>query len=135
MKRRVATRTKSIALALPIFISFLLAACGGGTSASGGSGSSNSVNAGSSGIPATGTLTLTWDPVSGAPITGYKLYFSTAPFSSMTPPNTVDVGLDTSYRFVPNGLTVGTTVYFAIAAVDSSNSESPLSNAVSIALQ
>jgi uncharacterized repeat protein (TIGR02543 family) len=82
------------------------------------------------------TYQVSWDAVVDSRVTGYKLYYSTTPFSSGGTLQTVNVGNTTSYTFSPAtaGVSVGTTVYFGIAAVGS-GIESPMSNTVSVAVQ
>jgi uncharacterized repeat protein (TIGR02543 family) len=82
------------------------------------------------------TYQVSWDAVVDSRVTGYKLYYSTTPFSRGGTPQTVNVGNTTSYTFSPAtaGITVGTTVYFGIAAVGS-GIESPMSSAVSTVIQ
>lgn len=133
-------------LTAALALGFLLSACGGqtpgangatsltaGTPSIGGSGGSTG-GAGGSSNPATGQYLLSWDPVSDSRVTGYKLYYSSAPFSSTQQPNTVDVGTTTTYQFTPSGVSTGTTMYFAVAATGS-GLESPLSSAVSVVIQ
>jgi len=80
---------------------------------------------------AAATYTLSWDAVVDARVTGYKLYYSTTPFTGGGSPNAVSVGNVTSYVFDPQtaGISPGATVYFAVAATGN-GTESALSNAV-----
>jgi len=78
------------------------------------------------GLPAlAGTVSLTWDPVTAAPVTGYKVHFGTAPGSYAT---RIDTGNATSYA-VP-ALTDGATYYFAVSAYNAALEESGYSNEV-----
>ena len=99
-----------------------LTACGTGTEDTnwGGAAGSNNFPGG------TGTATLAWDTVAAA--AGYRVYYGTAPraYGQGQPATT------NSYQVT--GLSGQTTYYFAVTAVDSSNSESPYSNEVSKAI-
>jgi fibronectin type 3 domain-containing protein len=75
--------------------------------------------------PATSSATLTWDAVTGTPITGYKVYVGEAPRLYT---RTIDVGTVTSSTV--NSLTVGRTYYFAVTAYNSDGESAP-SNEVS----
>ncbi len=79
---------------------------------------------------------FTWTGVADARVTGYRVYWSTAPFSSGTAPTTVDVGNVTSFPFTRvtlGNLASGTTVYMSVAALGS-GLESPLTSPVSTAI-
>jgi uncharacterized repeat protein (TIGR02543 family) len=82
------------------------------------------------------TYIISWDLVTDPNVTGYKLYYATAPFSSSTPVLSIDVGSATTYAVTASalGVSTGTTVYFAVAAVGG-GMESPLSSPVSEILQ
>ncbi len=82
------------------------------------------------------TYILSWDAVTDTNVTGYKIYYATAPFGSSPQVHSVDVGPLTSYEFTAStlGVSTGTTVYFAVTAVGA-GAESPLSMTVSGALQ
>jgi hypothetical protein len=75
--------------------------------------------------PTTSTATLTWNAVTGATITGYKVYYGVAPQQYT---QSIDVGNVTSSTV--NSLTVGTTYYFVVTAYNSAG-ESSTSNEVS----
>ena len=126
---------------LPIILSIFITACGGG----GNTGSTNTATTSPStgtggsggGTLATGTYILSWDQVADPNVTGYKLYYAIAPYSSGAKIYTIDVGSPNTYQFKPStlGLTAGTTVYLSVAAVGN-GMESPLSDpVVSVALQ
>jgi hypothetical protein len=109
-----------------IFVIFLLI---GGCGGSGGSGGSGGDGGGSSG----GTISLAWDAPAtnedGSPLTvlsGYKVYYGTA---SGVYDHSVDVGNVTTYTLT--GLTKGQTYYIAVTAIDTSDTQSNLSNQVS----
>jgi uncharacterized repeat protein (TIGR02543 family) len=78
------------------------------------------------------TYIISWDQVTDPNVTGYKLYYATAPFSSGPQVRAVDVGSVTTYEFTASalGLSTGTTVYFAVTAIGD-GLESPLSSPVS----
>ncbi len=132
--------TRRTQILLPLILGIFISACGGGT----GGGNTNPANATisgpitstSGGTIATASYVLTWDQVVNPNVTGYKLYWATGPFNSNVKINTIDVGAPTSYQFTPStlGLTVGTTIYVAVAAVGN-GMESPLSSPVSVVLQ
>ncbi len=71
------------------------------------------------------TASLSWDANTESDLSGYKVYFGTAPGSYGTP---VNVGNTTSYTV--SGLSDG-TYYFAVTAFDTSGNESGFSNEVS----
>lgn len=73
----------------------------------------------------TSSATLTWNAVTGTPVSGYKVYVGEAPRLYT---RTIDVGTVTSSTV--NSLTVGRTYYFAVTAYNSAG-ESPQSNEVS----
>jgi hypothetical protein len=73
----------------------------------------------------TSSATLTWNAVTGATITGYKVYYGVAPQQYT---QSIDVGNVTSSTV--NSLTVGTTYYFVVTAYNSAG-ESSTSNEVS----
>lgn len=109
-----------LALALPL----LLAGCGGGTDTSSASGT---------GAPATtagtpNSAALAWDPPSSAAnISGYRVYYGTAPGSYIQSfGQGLSVGNVTSYTLM--GLSNGIRYYFAVTAIDSLGNESTYSN-------
>jgi chitodextrinase len=78
---------------------------------------------------ASGTATLAWDAVSASNLSGYRIYYGTAPGTYMQPLGQgINVGNVTSYTVT--GLTSGTRYYFAATAVDTSGNESTFSNEV-----
>jgi len=127
-------KTTLRSVAVLFTLSLLLSACGGGAD----SGTSNSPAApslgGGGGVLASGTYMMAWDAVSDPRVTGYKIYYSSAPFTSMVQPQTITVGNTTSYQLAPGalGISAGTTVYLAVAATGASGMESPLTDTVSI---
>jgi uncharacterized repeat protein (TIGR02543 family) len=82
------------------------------------------------------TYIISWDQVTDPNVTGYKLYYATAPFSSGPQVRSIDVGSATTYEVTASalGVSAGTTVYFSVAAVGG-GMESPLSSPVSGILQ
>jgi hypothetical protein len=95
---------------LLLAIAILLTACGGGDS--------NSPN----------TATLAWDAVTDPSLSGYRVYYGTAPGTYLQPVGQgLDVGDVTTYSVT--GLSSGTRFYFASTAY-TSNGESTYSNEV-----
>jgi len=75
------------------------------------------------------TAILLWDPVTATNLSGYRVYYGTAPgtyFQALG--QGVSVGNVTTYTVT--GLSVGTRYYFAVTARDTSNNESSYSNEV-----
>lgn len=130
------TRAGRAVFLLPIILGVFLTACGGG----GTSGSTNATASGAGtstgGTVATGIYTLSWDQVADPSVTGYKIYYANGPFVSGAQVHTIDIGTPSTYQVNASalGLSAGTTVYFAVAAV-SNGMESPLSDPVSVVLQ
>ena len=60
-------------------------------------------------------VTVTWDTNTESDLSGYRVFYGT---SSRNYLNSISVGRVTSATI--NGLTVGTTYYFAVKAVDTS---------------
>lgn len=79
--------------------------------------------------PSTSSATLTWNAVTGATVSGYKVYVGEVP-SQYT--RTINVGNVTSSTV--NSLTVGKNYYFAVTAYNSAG-EGPRSNEVSKTIQ
>ena len=78
---------------------------------------------------ATNTTTLAWDAVTAPSLSGYRLYYGTAPRTYLqSPGNGINVGSATTYTIV--GLATGARYYFAVTAVDTSSIESTYSNEV-----
>ena len=118
---RVPSRTKSSRISperrfdragfLLFLASLALAACGGGDS-----GDSNSA-------------TLSWDAVSDPGLSGYRIYYGTAPGTyDQARGSGYEVGATTT--FTVTGLAAGRRYYFVATAFDASNNESPYSNEV-----
>jgi fibronectin type 3 domain-containing protein len=81
--------------------------------------------------PVDNTAQLEWDSVSGA--NGYRVYYGTSPGTYFQPfAQGIVVGNATTYTVT--GLSLGTTYYFAVTAVDAQNNESAFSNEVSKAI-
>ncbi len=74
---------------------------------------------------ASGSVTLTWDPVTATPVSGYRVYYGT---SSGSYQQVISIGNSTTYAL--SGLTSGTRYYFVVTAVDTSGTESGYSNEV-----
>ena len=120
-----------------------LTACGGGGGA-GGSGSTSpssttsggTGSGGGGGTVATSTYTLSWDAVTGANVTGYRVYYGTAPLTSQSPLGTVDTTV-TSVDFSPGQykIATGTTLYMAVSSLGANGVESPVSQTVSVVVQ
>ncbi len=77
----------------------------------------------------TSSATLTWNAVTGTPVSGYKVYVGEAPGSYT---RTINVGTVTSSTV--NSLTVGRMYYFAVTAYNSAGESDP-SNEVSKTIQ
>ena len=98
---------RSSAAILLLAIAGLLVACGGG-----GGG---------------GTATLTWDASVDPRVSGYRIYYGTAPGLYFQPfREGLDVGNITTYTVT--GLNRATTYYFSATAYDALNNESGFSN-------
>jgi chitodextrinase len=75
------------------------------------------------------TATLAWDAVTHLNLSGYRIYYGTAPGIYLQPVGSgMSAGSVTS--FTVTGLTSGTRYYFAVTAFDTSNNESAFSNEV-----
>jgi uncharacterized repeat protein (TIGR02543 family) len=87
-------------------------------------------------VSVSATYVLSWDAVVDPNVTGYKIYYATAPFNSNPQVRSIDAGQQTSYEFTSAtlGVPAGSTVYFAVTAVGN-NAESALSTPVSGTLQ
>lgn len=76
------------------------------------------------------SATLAWDAVTDPNVSGYRVYYGTAPGVYLQQPGQgIAVGKVTTYTI--QGLKSGLTYYFAVSAINSSNVESALSNEVS----
>jgi len=124
-----------------------LTACGGGGGGGGSSstspssttsGGTGSGGGGGGGTPATSTYTLSWDAVTGTAttVTGYRVYYGTAPLTSQSPLGTVDTTV-TSVDFSPGQykIAAGTTLYMAVSSLGTNGVESPISQTVSVVVQ
>jgi hypothetical protein len=76
----------------------------------------------------TSSATLTWNPNTETDLASYRVYRSTTQGVYGTPIATVPAG---TVSYPVTGLTIGTTYYFRITAVDSAGNESLPSNEVS----
>jgi chitodextrinase len=75
------------------------------------------------------TAALAWDPVTATNLSGYRIYYGTAPGTYIQARGQgISVGNVTT--FTVTGLTIGTRYYFAVTAFDTSNNESGYSNEV-----
>ena len=120
-----------------------LTACGGGggstsTSPSSTTAGSTGSGGGNGGGTASSTYAHSWDAVTGAAttVTGYRVYYGTAPFTSQPPLGTVDTTV-TSVDFSPAQykIAAGTTLYMAVSTLGTNGVESPVSQTVSIVAQ
>lgn len=119
-----------------------LSACGGGTGSNAGTTTSTASTSGGGGTTSTssGTATATyifsWDTVSAPSVTGYRIYYGTAPLTNQSPLGTIDTTV-TSIEFSPaqHQIAVGTELYMAVSALGTNGAESPVSKTVSIMVQ
>ncbi len=115
-----------------------LAACGGGGGGTDTTAPSSGTSAaGGTTALATATYTLSWNAVSDPNVTGYRIYYNTAPLSSGGAKH-VDVGLSsTTVDFAPGsyGIASGATLYAAVSSTGAGGVESPISSQVSVAVQ
>jgi len=73
------------------------------------------------------TATLTWDPVAAPSLSGYRIYYGTAPGVYLQAfGQGISVGNVTTYTLL--GLSYGTRYYFAVTSVDTMGKESVYSN-------
>lgn len=116
-------------------LGFALSACGGGSSGAVG-GSNATANASATDPPAatSNAVTLNWTPptenVNGTPLTnlaGYNIHYGTASGDYTQTISVSNAGIAT---YVVDDLTPG-TYYFAVGAVNSQGTESPVSSEVS----
>ncbi len=76
---------------------------------------------------APGTARLSWDATPNSNVTGYRVYFGTAPGAYDQPPGAgLNVGNSSSYSVAD--LTRGQTYYFAVTAIDAEGRESGVSD-------
>ncbi|WP_169923984.1 Ig-like domain-containing protein [Sulfurifustis variabilis] len=87
-------------------------------------------------VLATASYRASWNAVPDPTVTGYRLYYATAPLGSGQPLGTLDTTA-TSLVFVPgnHGLMAGATLYLAVTSLGENGAESPLSEQVSILLE
>ncbi len=115
------------------YFSVFLVACGGGQAAKNDiSTGASAVEVSSATSSATGAVTLSWLPptenTDGSVLTdlsGYKIFYGTSPDALTKSINLNNAGL-TSY--VIENLAVGADYYFAITAINSSNTQREYSN-------
>jgi len=105
--------------ALVFALSMSLVACGGDRR---DGGASTTTSLGST-QASSNSVTLAWDPPASTSISGYRVYFGTAPGAYA---GGIDIGNVTSYTVL--GLNSATRFYFAVTAVDSLGNESAYSN-------
>ena len=75
------------------------------------------------------TATLAWDTVTATNLSGYRIYYGTAPGTYLQALGQgLNVGNVATYTLM--GLTSGTRYYFAVTAFDTSGVESAFSNEV-----
>ena len=80
--------------------------------------------------PPSNSASLTWDSVTAPTLSGYRVYFGTAPGTYLQSLGQgISVGNVTAYTIA--GLASGSQYYFAVTAFDTLGAESPYSNEVS----
>lgn len=88
--------------------------------------------------PASGVYTVTWQPETDPMVTGYRVYYAKAPFSSRSVMGSIDVsgsGAGSADLAPGNlGFSVGDTLYVVVSALGAGGLESPASDVVSAAL-
>ena len=85
--------------------------------------------AGASAATISGAANLSWDPVTAANLSGYRVYYGTTPAAYFQQAGRgLDAGNINSYA--ATGLTKGTRYYFAVAAYDAAGLDSIYSNEV-----
>jgi len=102
---------------------YVVDAVDGAGNASGISGSANATTLAST------SATLQWDAVTFPTLSGYRVYYGTAPRSYQQAAG-AGVNVGNVNNFTVTGLGNGTRYYFAVTAYDSSNNESGYSNEV-----
>ena len=112
---------------------------GGGSSGGGGGGGGASCTV-PAGQPSTGiNYTITWDAVSDADLSAYKIYYgTTSPLTKSNAQGFVTATSNmTSVTFTPATYTITTctNVYLAVTAVGSTKPESALSTVQSITIE
>ncbi len=117
-------------------LGFALSGCGGGSSGAVGISSAATANTSATDPPAASSnaVTLNWTPptenVNGTPLTnlaGYNIHYGTASGDYTQTISVSNAGIAT---YVVDDLTPG-TYYFAVGAVNSQGTESPVSSEVS----
>lgn len=110
-------------------IASTLWSCSGGDGAPPATQTAVSPCAGSASAAAAGVANISWDPVTAANLSGYRIYFGTAPGKYSQP---VGQGLDAGNitAYTASGLTRGTRYYFAVTAYDAAGAESGYSNEI-----
>src|SRR5205807_1216140 len=90
---------------------------------------STSVNVATLSAPPSNSADLAWDAVTGPNLSGYRVYFGTAPGTYLQPLGQgISVGNVTTYTMI--GLASGTRYYFAVTDFDILGNESSYSNEV-----
>ena len=90
---------------------------------------SASVNVATLSAPPSNSADLAWDAVTGPNLSGYRVYFGTAPGTYLQPLGQgISVGNVTTYTMI--GLASGTRYYFAVTDFDILGNESSYSNEV-----
>ena len=119
-----------------ILVSFALAltACGSGSGSGGRGGGPGG------GGSASDTYTIAWNaPSNSANVTGFRIYYSTAPINGSGTVRSMDVpsAATNSVSFQPSahGIAPGSTLYLAVASIGANGLESPISSQASIRLQ
>jgi hypothetical protein len=80
-------------------------------------------------IPAlSGDVTLAWDPVAAANLSGYHVYYGSASRTYLAP---LSAGTQTSIKIPSSYFQPGRVYYFAVTAYDQTGAESGYSNEVS----
>ena len=133
------TASKTLRQILRIFLTFSVAGLTSrlsGCSGGGGDGSAAAATptallpcAGGGAATVSGAANLSWDPVTAANLSGYRVYYGTTPASYFQQAGRgLDAGNITSYA--ATGLTRGTRYYFSVTAYDAAGLESIYSNEV-----
>lgn len=81
-----------------------------------------------------GSVQVRWDPPIGGEVTGYNVYRSTQPFTSIQDALQITASPVTDTQFSDNEAEVGGIYTYRITAVDGSGTEGPLSEAASVSL-
>ena len=89
-------------------------------------------------VTSTATYTLSWAAPSDPNITGYRVYYSTAPLNSGGSPGRIDVNSSTTaIDFKPStyGIASGATLHVAVSSTGTGALESPVSAEASIVVE